>query len=239
MTALKGLATRLGLARLLLITGTRSGPDDVASLAEAAFSGGVDLLQLRQTGAEEDELLACLQAIRAVAYRYQGLVSAYESGHLAQRFDADLLHLPERGMPATKAREYLHEYALVGRSCHGPSSIDAALADPQVDFLTVGPVFPDSGPGLALVRYAAQAAPPWDPGAKPWFAITGIDADNLDQVLAAGARRVAVSRAITAADDPAAAAAALKERLRQCWNDDPAMQEFTFGVFRRPGPATP
>ena len=228
-----GLATRLGLARLLLITGTRSGPDDLAGFADAAFSGGVDLLQLRQTGAEEDELLACLQALRAVAYRYQGLVSAYESGHLAQRFDADLLQLPERGMSAAKARDFLHEYALVGRSCHGPSAIDAALADPQVDFLTVGPVFPDAGPGLALVRYAEQAAPPSDPAAKPWFAITGITIDNLDQVLAAGARRVAVSRAITEADDPAAAAHALKDRLRRAWNDDPAMQDLTLKMFRR------
>lgn len=233
MTALMGLATRLGLARLMVITGTRSGPDELAGFADAAFSGGVDLLQLRQTGAEEDELLACLQALRAVAYRYQGLVSAYESGQLARRFDADLLQLPERGMASVKAREYLHEYALVGRSCHGPSAIDAALADPQVDFLTVGPVFPDSGPGLALVRYAAQAAPPSDASAKPWFAITGITADNLDQVLAAGARRVAVSRAVTEAADPSAAAQALKDRLRQAWNDDPAMQEFTFRVFRR------
>lgn len=232
-----GLATRLGLARLLLITGTRSGPDEVAGFADAAFSGGVDLLQIRQTGAEEDELLACLQAVRAVAYRYQGLVSAYESGSLAQRFDADLLQLPERGMAAAKAREYLHRYALVGRSCHGPSAIDAALADPQVDFLTVGPVFPESGPGLALVRYADQAAPPSDPTAKPWFAITGISADNLDQVLAAGARRIAVSHAITEAADPAAAARTLKDRLRRAWNEDPAMQEFTFRVFRRPGAA--
>lgn len=227
-----GLATRLGLARLLLITGTRSGPDDLAGFADAAFSGGVDLLQLRQTGAEEDELLAGLQALRAVAYRYQGLVSAYESGHLARRFDADLLQLPERGMAAAKAREFLHEYALIGRSCHGPSAIDAALADPQVDFLTVGPVFPDSGPGLALVRYADHVAPPSDPQAKPWFAITGITAENLDQVLAAGARRVAVSRAITGAEDPAAAAHALKNRLRKAWNDDPAMQDLTLKMFR-------
>lgn len=227
-----GLATRLGLARLLLITGTRSDSRDLLGFADAAFAGGVDLIQLRQSGAEEDELLAGLQALRSVGYRYQGLVSAYESGHLARRFDADLLQLPERGMAAAKARQYLHEYALIGRSCHGPFAIDAALADPQVDFLTVGPVFPESGPGLALIRYAAQAAPPSDSTAKPWFAITGITIDNLDQVLAAGARRVAVSRAITAAEDPAAAAHALKSRLRQAWNDDPAMADLALRMFK-------
>ena len=77
----------------------------------------------------------------------------------------------------------------------------------------MGPVYatstkPDYEPvGLDLVRYAARVAPPSDLAAKPWFAIGGIDLDNLDDVLAAGARRVCVVRAITLADDPEAAAA--------------------------------
>ncbi|PRH78869.1 thiamine phosphate synthase, partial [Streptomyces solincola] len=65
-------------------------------------------------------------------------------------------------------------------------------------------------PGLDLVRYAAGLARP-----RPWFAIGGIDAGNLDQVLDAGARRVVVVRALTEADDPAAAAADLAKRIRE------------------------
>jgi thiamine-phosphate pyrophosphorylase len=60
------------------------------------------------------------------------------------------------------------------------------------------------------VRYAARRRPE-----RPWFAIGGIDASNLDRVLEAGARRVVVVRAITEADDPGAAAADLAARLRR------------------------
>ena len=100
MTALLGLATRLGLARLLLITGTRAEAGDLAEFVDAAFAGGVDLMQLRDPEASEAELLAALNVMREVGYRYQGLVSVFESGPLAESFAADLLHLPERGDPA-------------------------------------------------------------------------------------------------------------------------------------------
>lgn len=116
MTALLGLATRLGLARLMLITGTRSGQGDLAEFVDAAFAGGVDAVQVRDPQATQPELLAALNAVRSVGYRYQGLVCAYESGPLAQEFQADLLHLPERGMGARLARGFLHKWALIGRS---------------------------------------------------------------------------------------------------------------------------
>lgn len=234
MTALLGLATRLGLARLLLITGVRSTEGDLREFVDASFAGGVDLMQLRDPSADSDELLAALKVLRSVGYRYQGLVSVYESAGLAEDFQADLLHLPERGEAAAEARTHLHEFALIGRSCHSPEQVDAALADADVNYLTVGPVFAGLTPdaGLQLVRYAARVAPPSDPSAKPWFAVGGITAATLDKVLAAGARRIAVSRAITAAADPEAAAIALKDRLRQAWNSDPAMQDVTIRLFR-------
>jgi thiamine-phosphate pyrophosphorylase len=80
--------------------------------------------------------------------------------------------------------------------------------------------------GLDLVRYAARVAPVGDVGSKPWFAIGGLDADNLDQVIEAGARRVVVVRAITGASDPEAAARVLKDRLGQAWADDPALASY-------------
>jgi thiamine-phosphate pyrophosphorylase len=68
--------------------------------------------------------------------------------------------------------------------------------------------------------------------AKPWFAIGGINAENLDEVLAAGARRVCVVRPITQASDPEAAARALSDRLREAWQRDPAMERYTFAALR-------
>lgn len=235
MTALLGLATRLGLARLLLITDTRSEVGDLAEFIDAAFAGGVDLAQLRDPDADPDALLGALKVLREVGYRYQGLVSVFESGELAERFQADLLHLSERGGKAASARGHLHQWGLIGRSCHSLEQIDAALADPDVNYLTVGPVYgglPIGDGGLLLLRHAAKVAPPSSPESKPWFAVGGITGANLDEVLAAGARRIAVSRAITDADDAEAAAMALKDRLRRVWNEDPAMQSLTLKVFQ-------
>lgn len=234
MTALLGLATRLGLARLMLITGARSDEGDLPAFVDACFAGGVDLIQLRDPSVDEAGQLAALQVMRQVGYHYQGLVSAYGSAALAEKFEADLLHLPERGERAAKARTHVHKWALIGRSCHSTEQVDAAIADPDVNYLTVGPAFggltPDAG--LQLIRHAARVAPPGDPASKPWFAVGGITAVTLDKVLDAGAKRIAVSRAITAAADPEAAAIALKDRMRQAWNSDPAMQDLTFQVFR-------
>lgn len=235
MTALLGLATRLGLARLMLITGTRAEVGDLAGFVDAGFAGGVDLVQLRDPDKDDVALLAALKVMREVGYRYQGLVSVYDSGALAEQFEADLLHLSERGEKAAAARAHLHQWGLIGRSCHSATQIDAALADPDVNYLTVGPVYgglPMGDAGLALVRHAARVAPPSSVDAKPWFAVGGITAANLDEVLDAGARRVAVSRAITEADDPEAAAMALKDRLRHLWNEDPAMQNLTLKMFQ-------
>ena len=234
MTALLGLATRLGLARLLLITGTRSQEGDLPGFIDAGFAGGVDFAQLRDPDADEDALLAALQVIREIGYRYQGLVGVYESGELAEKFEADLLHLSERGEKAAAARKHLHQWGLIGRSCHSEAQIDASLADPDVNYLTVGPVYglPMGQSGLALVRHAAKAAPPGSRESKPWFAVGGITAANLDEVLAAGAMRIAVSRAITDAADAEAAAMALKDRLRHVWNEDPAMQSLTLRMFQ-------
>ncbi|MFZ0531253.1 MAG: thiamine phosphate synthase, partial [Propionicimonas sp.] len=113
---------------------------------------------------------------------------------------------------------------------------DAATADPDVNYLTVGPVFgglPGGVAGLDLVRHAARVAPPAEPASKPWFAVGGVTAANLEEVLAAGARRIAVTRAITEADDAEAAALELKDRLRTAWSEDPKMQGLTLRIFHK------
>jgi len=97
-----------------------------------------------------------------------------------------------------------------------PEFLDAAAGEEGVDYFCTGPCWPTPtkpgrhAPGLDLVRHTAALGTD-----RPWFAIGGIDLGNLDQVLEAGARRVVVVRAITEADDPAAAAAEFAKRLRQ------------------------
>lgn len=233
MTALLGLATRLKLARLMLITGARVATSDLAEFAGAAFAGGVDIIQLREPRDSSAVLVTGLETIARVAGR-DGLVGAYGPIDVAERTKADLLQLSAMDGSGAQAREQLGEWTLIGRSCHSPAQVDAAVADPQLAFFTVSPVFNTGGvgeAGLALVRHAAAAAPPSAPKAKPWFAVGGINLDNLDQVLAAGARRIGVTRAIATAPDARVAAVEVEERLRAAWEADPGMEQATFTAF--------
>lgn len=235
------------LARLYLCTDARQREGDLADFLEEVFAGGVDIVQIRQPGMELDAELAALEVARTVARRHSRLVCVNDSAELAGRFSADVLHLeltdvhsgPLRGsVQPQRARRHLHQWAQLGRSASTPTQVDAAVADAAVDYFSVGAVYatatkPDSKPvGLELLRYATRLAPPAHLTSKPWFAVGGITADNLDEVLAAGARRICVVRALTQAADPRAAAGVLKQRLAAAWRADPGMQAYTFGAAR-------
>lgn len=238
MTVLLGTATRLRLARLLLITDLRQQQADLTDFVEEALAGGVDVVQLRDPAADASGLAGGFRSVKQASARHRALLGAYDALDVMSDSGADLLQLSERGTPPAEARRAVPEHALIGRSCHSRREVDAALADPDVDYLMIGPVLsalPFGGAGLGLVGYAAGHAPQSDPDSKPWFAVGGITAatldDVLDDVLDAGARRIAVSSAITQASEPASAAATLKQRLVQAWNDDPGMAAVTFGAF--------
>jgi thiamine-phosphate pyrophosphorylase len=229
-----GLEARLRLARLYLCTDARERQGDLESFLQAAFAGGVDIVQIRQKGMKPEAELTALEIARQAATPYQAIVCVNDSAELAGRFHADMLHLGQTDGSSANARKYLHRWALVGRSTHAPRQTDKAVKDDDVDYFCVGPVYatstkPDYEPvGLDLVRYAAGKAPVASIKSKPWFAIGGISMDNLDDVIAAGARRVCVVRAITQASDPQDAAHRLSRKLRAAWQADPAMERYTF-----------
>ena len=234
MTVLLGVAARMRLARLLLITDLRTGQGDLPEFVAATLAAGVDIVQLRDPKADSRQLAAAFDQVREVVLQHKALLGLYDAVEVAQQVQADVLQLSERGADAARARESVHPWAMLGRSCHSGRQLGAALADPQVNYLTVGPVVGGlfGTGGLDLVQDAAAQAPPSDPAGKPWFAVGGITMDNLDDVRAAGARRVAVSRAITDAADPAAQAAELKHRLVRAWKDDPGMGQVVFGGIK-------
>jgi thiamine-phosphate pyrophosphorylase len=236
-----GLEARLRLARLYLCTDAREKQGDLESFLQAAFAGGVDIVQIRQKEMKPEAELAALEIARQAAAATQGIVCVNDSPELAGRFQADMLHLGQADGSSARARRYLHPWGLLGRSTHAPRQTEKAIKDRNVDYFCVGPVYatstkPDYEPvGLDLVRYAAGKAPVADVKSKPWFAIGGISVDNLDAVIEAGARRVCVVRAITEASDPHAAADRLSSRLRGAWKADPAMERYVFQALSEPG----
>jgi thiamine-phosphate pyrophosphorylase len=120
--------------------------------------------------------------------------------------EADYVHVGQEDLPVDAARRF---GLLVGQSTHAAAELDAT----EADYAGVGPVYETPtkegrpAAGIDYVRHAAAHA------RLPWFAIGGIDETNVRDVVAAGAERIAVVRAITDAEDPERAAAALRAAL--------------------------
>ncbi|SHE77459.1 thiamine phosphate synthase [Streptoalloteichus hindustanus] len=213
---------RLADARLYLCTDARRDRGDLAAFADAALAGGVDIVQLRDKAdgpLEAAEELAALEVLAEACARHGALLAVNDRADVALAAGADVLHLGQDDLPVPWARKVLGEDVVIGRSTHDAAQAEAAAAEPGVDYFCTGPCWPTPtkpgrpAPGLDLVRHTSAHADRTGHD-RPWFAIGGIDAARLDEVIAAGADRVVVVRAITEADDPRAAAEHLSRRLR-------------------------
>jgi thiamine-phosphate pyrophosphorylase len=206
---------------LYLCTGARRDTRDLAEFADAALAGGVDILQLRdKSGAGEPlearQELAALEVLAEACARHGALLAVNDRADIAAAVGADVLHLGQDDLPVPLARRIIGDEPVIGRSTHAVSEAADAAVEPGVDYFCTGPTWPTptkpgrAAPGLDLVRTVAGTGTE-----RPWFAIGGIDRESrLEEVLAAGARRIVVVRAITEAADPTAAAKALADRLR-------------------------
>jgi len=201
---------RLARARLYLVCDDRPGGRPLADVLPAALRGGVDVFQLRMKDAADEAILAAAAVASAACDDAEALFVLNDRPDLAARAAADGVHVGQDDVPVAQARELVGDDRLVGLSTHSPAQVDAAAG---VDYIGVGPVHATPtkpgrpAVGLDLVAYAAGAAD------VPWFAIGGVAPDTLGPALAAGARRVAVVRAIAEAADPEAAARALRRAL--------------------------
>ena len=199
---------RLADAQLYVVTGARADRGDLPGFLDAILSAGVGIVQLREKGADAGDLIRWGEVFRGAAERHDALFIVNDRPDVALALGADGVHLGQGDLPASIARRILGPDAIVGLSCH--SSADHEAAPPEADYLTAGPVYATptkpgrTAVGTQLVRIAAETL-----GSTPWFAIGGIDPSTIDEVVAAGARQVAVVRAVTDVDDPAAAVATL------------------------------
>jgi thiamine-phosphate pyrophosphorylase len=202
---------KLEAARLYLVSPARIRAGDLADVVAELAGAGVDVIQLREKEMEAGDLIRVGEPIRD-ACRTAGVpFLVNDRPDVALALEADGVHLGQNDLSAAVARRILGA-RIVGTSTHTPDEIDDAIED-RPDYIAVGPVYETptkpgrQAVGRDLVAYAARHA------TLPWFAIGGIDEETLPEVMAAGARRAVVVRAIIESDDPVGAATRLRKVL--------------------------
>lgn len=205
---------RLRDARLYACTDSRSAEGDLPEFLDAAYAGGVDIIQLRDKGLEARAEIEALKVLRQTAHRHGKLFSVNDRADVALLVGADVFHIGQGDLTSEQARTVLGPDVILGRSTHSIDQALAAEADPEIDYFCLGPVWETptkpGRPSIGLEPLRALAAT----ATKPWFAIGGISSgERLAEVQAAGAQRIVVVRAVTAADDPTAAATELRQAL--------------------------
>jgi thiamine-phosphate pyrophosphorylase len=195
---------------LYLVCDARPGGEEPEEILRPALQAGVDVVQLRDKSAEDRDIIEAGRVFRRLCDAYDALLIVNDRPELAIACAADGVHIGQDDAQPDEVRRVIGPDSLIGLSTHSREQIEAARG---IDYISVGPVFetptkPEYEPvGLELVEWAAEHA------TVPFFAIGGIDATNAGEVLDAGARRIAVVRAIRDADDPGGAARELKARL--------------------------
>lgn len=198
---------------LYLITDrNQTGGRPLLEVVEAALSGGVRAVQLREKDLPVPELYELAWELRALTSRYDARLLINERIDLALAVEADGVQLGISSLPVTAARRIAPDL-LIGYSSHGVSEAAAALAK-GADFVTFGPVFPTPskaayGEPLGLNSLAEACSRL----RGPVFALGGVKQANLAQVTAAGCYRIALISGILAAPDPATAAEAFRRGL--------------------------
>jgi thiamine-phosphate pyrophosphorylase len=203
---------RLAQAKLyVLVTGALCRASLAGTVREALL-GGAQVIQLREKNLDDRMLLTVARDIGQLVRSAGALFIVNDRPDIALLAEADGVHLGQDDLPVHQARRILGPDALIGVSTHKLDQVHSAVRD-GASYIGVGPTFPSRTkefpdfPGLEFVKQVASTT------SLPAFVLGGVTAANVEQVLAAGGTRVAVSQAVCAADDPRAAAQALREAL--------------------------
>ena len=186
-------------------------------VARQLCDGGADLIQLRAKGFPAEQIEQMARAILPITRAANVRLVINDSFEIAQRVGAELCHLGQEdffdsGHVQVSEVRGARSGINIGLSTHAPTQAERAIAA-GADYIAIGPVYrtatkPGASPvTLEYVRWAAANV------TTPWFAIGGINLSNLDEVLAAGARRICVVSAILNAQDVTAACAQFRRRL--------------------------
>jgi thiamine-phosphate pyrophosphorylase len=200
---------RLGDARLYVLIDGAESPEAFEERVETLCQAGVDVLQLRDKSLDDRQLVERARVLASICRRHGVTSIVNDRADIAVAAGADGVHIGQEELTVADARAVVGPGRLVGVSTHSIEQARAAVIA-GADYLGVGPTFPSTTksfaefPGLNFVREVATEI------SLPAFAIGGITAANVGEVVAAGLSRVAVSGAVTAASDPQAVVETLR-----------------------------
>lgn len=190
---------------------------DPALIAQQLCDGGSDLIQLRAKNAPRDEVRRMAAAIHPITQRAGVWLVINDHLDIAREVGAEICHLGQEdffdaGHKSVEEFKIQNSKLQIGLSTHAPAQCERAVAA-GADYVAIGPVYPTGTKPTAkpvtldYVRWAAANV------RVPWFAIGGINLATLDEVLAAGARRICVVSAILNAPDVAAECRKFRARM--------------------------
>ena len=201
---------QLRTARLYFVCEAMPNGEDPEPLLRAALDGGVDIIQLREKSGDNRLIDRAGTTFPRLADAYSVPFIVNDDPELVERLGADGVHVGQDDLSVAEVREVVGREALVGLSTHSPEQLEAAVEAGGADYLSAGPIWETPtkegrpATGLDFISFAARTT------ALPFFAIGGIDTENVEEVLQAGARPLCVVRAIRDSEDPTATAAALR-----------------------------
>ncbi|WP_204106372.1 MULTISPECIES: thiamine phosphate synthase [Spirulina sp. CCY15215] len=194
-------ASRYQLLEESLLYLVTSPSQELFAVVEAALQGGLTLVQYRDKSADDTVRLAQAQKLCDLCHRYRALFIVNDRVDIALAVEADGVHLGQQDVPIELARQLLGSHRLIGRSTTNRGEMDKAIAE-GADYIGAGPVYETptkpgkAAAGFEYLRYVAANCP------IPWFAIGGINEQNISEVIEGGVKRVAIVRAIMQAEQP-------------------------------------
>jgi len=213
------VADRIARTKLYVLISSELCAGSLRSKARAALAGGGEVIQLREKNVSDDVFLAFAAELRELTDEMGKLFIVNDRPDIAAIVGADGVHLGQHDLPIAEARRLLRPGAAVGRTTRSVDQARAAVNE-GADYVSIGPIFP------SVTKNAGDALGPdvitdfCRDITVPVIPIGGITAENVSQVVDAGARRVAVCSAVCGQDDPKQAARAIRAQIPDIDQDE-------------------
>ena len=198
--------------RLYVLISSNIAKKSVKETARLVIDGGADAVQLREKTISDSKFISLAREVRDITTKRGSLLIINDRVHVVRKVNADGIHLGQQDMSALEARNIIGDEKIIGVSTHSITQARQAQKD-GADYIAIGPIYSTStkdhepSVGIEIIHEISEAV------SIPIIAIGAITLENLDEVLKAGASRIAVCSAIIGSKDIYSSTRQFKEKL--------------------------